>query len=147
MNTVLTQPNIKLAVPFVMVADMQVSLSFYTDRLGFEKKIDWTPHGKIEWCWLERGGAALMLQEYRPGRMPAEKRGAGVSIGFICEDVLQLYHELLQKGLKPGEPFVGNKMWVTYVDDPDGYHLFFESATDLPEETTYHDWVTENQGS
>ena len=144
MSTVNSHPNIKQAVPFFMVADMRASLRFYVDGLGFEKKIDWTPRGTIEWCWLERGGAAVMLQEYRAGRMPAEKRGAGISIAFICEDALELYREYLEKGLQPAEPFVGNKMWVTSLEDPDGYHLFFESATDVPEETGYADWI---QGS
>jgi hypothetical protein len=26
-------------------------------------------------------------------------------------------------------------MWATGLSDPDGYHLFFESATDTPEKT------------
>jgi hypothetical protein len=28
-------------------------------------------------------------------------------------------------------------MWVTGVLDPDGYHLLFESPTDVAEETEY----------
>ncbi len=38
------------------------------------------------------------------------------------------------------EPFVGNGMWVVVLNDPDGYHLDFESITDIPEETTYAEW-------
>jgi lactoylglutathione lyase len=34
-------------------------------------------------------------------------------------------------------PFVGNAMWVTLVQDPDGYKLEFESFTDVPEETVF----------
>ena len=62
--------NVKQSVPFFMVTDMEASLRFYVDGLGFRKTMDWTPHGRVEWCWLEHGGAAIMLQEYRAGLRP-----------------------------------------------------------------------------
>jgi len=59
-----SKPNIKLTVPFFRVADMEVSMRFYMDGLGFTITNQWTPRGKIEWCWLhefkERG---LTVQE------------------------------------------------------------------------------------
>jgi len=30
-------------------------------------------------------------------------------------------------------------MWVTHLDDPDGYRVEFESPTDVPEETKLSD--------
>ena len=124
-----------------MVTDMETSLHFYVDGLGFVLKNTWTPRGTIEWCWLEREGAALMLQEYREGNpnIPAIK-GAGVAICFQCVDALALYHEFMSKGLTPKEPFVGNQLWDVGLKDPDGYSLHFESPTDVPEETTYSEW-------
>lgn len=126
------KPNFKQAVPFFMVTDMDRSMAFYIKGLGFELKMDWQPHGRIEWCWLEKEGVALMLQEYHKERLPKEKLGQGVSICFICEDALDLYREYLKKGLSPSEPFVGNKMWVVSLTDPDGYKLDFESDTEVP---------------
>jgi len=41
-------PNIRLAVPFFMVRNMQASLKFYVDKLGFKITNQWTPRGKIE---------------------------------------------------------------------------------------------------
>lgn len=32
---------------------------------------------------------------------------------------------------------MGNGLWVTSVQDPDGYRLDFESPTDVAEETVY----------
>jgi lactoylglutathione lyase len=136
-----TKPNIKQAVPFFMVVNMEVSLRFYLDGLGFVMINKWVPRDTIEWCWLQRDGAALMLQEYRKEKgVPAETRGVGVSICFQCEDALDLYHEFTAKGIGVSEPFVGNKMWVIDVKDPDGYNLNFESVTDVPEETKYFEW-------
>lgn len=124
-----------------MVTNMDRSLKFYIDGLGFEIRMEWKPVGKIEWYWLEREGVALMLQEYREGFVPNEKTGVGVSVCIICKDALKLYDEFRQKGLKPKEPFVGNNMWVVSLHDPDGYKLDFESDTDVPEETKYSDWI------
>ena len=138
------ETNLKQAVPFFMVTNMERSLDFYVKGLGFEIKIDWRPNGPIEWCWLEREGVALMLQEYREGFVPKDKLGIGVSICFICQDAIQLYTEFQQKGLTPTEPFVGNKMWVTSISDPNGYQLNFESATNVAEETKYSDWINNN---
>jgi lactoylglutathione lyase len=136
--------NVKQAVPFFMVTDMDTSLHFYVDALGFTLKNTWTPGGKIEWCWLEREGVALMLQEHREGNPHINSaKGAGISICFQCTDSLALYSEFISKGLTPKEPFVGNHMWDVGLTDPDGYSLHFESSTDIPEETKYSEWFNE----
>jgi lactoylglutathione lyase len=130
-----TEPNIIQAVPFFMVTDMEASLRFYIEGLGFTMTKKWTPRGKIEWCWLELGTAALMLQEYPPDRVPANKRGEGISICFQCKDAIAIYRNAIARDLQPQRPFVGNAMWVTILHDPDGYILDFESPTDAPEES------------
>jgi lactoylglutathione lyase len=138
-----TTPNVKQVVPFFRIADMKRSLRFYIDGLGFTMKYRWIPDDKIRWCWLELGGAALMLQEYKkegPNSLANKGTlGLGVSLCFQCQDALALYYDYLAKGLAPSEPFVGNNMWVTHLDDPDGYRVEFESLTDVPEETKLSD--------
>lgn len=144
------EKNLRQAVPFFMVINMEASLRFYVERLGFTMTMNWTPNNKIEWCLLERDGVALMLQEYRDATQfinAPGARGKGVSICFICEDALTLYHEFIKKGLTPAEPFVGNNMWVTSLKDPDAYELNFESATDVPEETIYSEWISNSKTS
>jgi lactoylglutathione lyase len=129
--------NVQQAVPFFWVSNLEASLRFYVDGLGFKKTKEWIDQGKVRWCWLELGGAAHMLQEYRPNTIPSSKRGEGVSICFQCRDAIAIYRDALTQGLKPQRPFVGNSMWVTIVTDPDGYILDFESPTDAPEESLY----------
>lgn len=133
--------NVKQAVPFLMVSNIEESLRFYVDGLGFEMTRKWVPQGKLRWCWLQHGGAALMLQEFqREGHdswVPQCKVGEGVSICFICEDALAIYRTTTSRGLRAKRPFVGNAMWVTSLLDPDGYRIEFESETDVPEETEY----------
>jgi lactoylglutathione lyase len=48
-----SKPNIKLTVPFFRVADMEAAVRFYVEGLGFTMANQWTPRGKIEWCWLQ----------------------------------------------------------------------------------------------
>jgi len=48
-------PNVTKAVPFFSVRDITACLSFYVDGLGFTIKHQWSPEGRIRWCWLELG--------------------------------------------------------------------------------------------
>ena len=136
-----TETNVQQAVPFFAVSDMQASVRYYVDGLGFEMTKRWIDEGVLRWCWLERGGAALMLQEHRTeghdSWAPASRVGEGVSIYFICRDALAIYREVTARGVQAARPFVGNRMWVVSLSDPDGYKLFFESATDAPEESLF----------
>lgn len=138
-----TASNVKQAVPFFMVEDMQKSLGFYVDGLGFEITHRWEPDGALRWCSMRLGDTSLMLQEFwkkgqESGR-PEGKLGQGVSVCFVCEDALVIYRDIKSRGIEAKRPFVGNAMWVVSVTDPDGYRLDFESATDVPEETVLSD--------
>lgn len=48
---------------------------------------------------------------------------------------MAIYRDVVSRGIKASEPQVGNNMWVTHLIDPDGYYIYFESPTDVPEET------------
>ena len=138
----LSSINVKQAVPFFGVTNMETSLRFYVDGLGFKMKHQWIPDraedkpdGRIRWCWLELGEAAIMLQEFLPERRPKEKLGTGVNICFQCEDALALYREFKSRGIQTSRPSVGNRLWVVGLTDPDGYRVEFSSPTDAPEES------------
>jgi catechol 2,3-dioxygenase-like lactoylglutathione lyase family enzyme len=138
-------PNVRHAVPFFRVKDIEASLRFYVDGLGFTVTRHWNPEGRIRWCWLEHGHAAIMLQQYwkdgRPGGWPTGLLGKGVSMCFMCADAIAVYREARAHGLTASTPFVGNRLWVTSLVDPDGYRLEFESPADVPEETVYSEGV------
>lgn len=136
--------NVRQAVPFFGVTSMEASLVFYVEGLGFEMKRQWIPgpdeddpsDGRIRWCRLELGDAAMMLQEFLPENRPKETLGTGVSVCFQCEDALALYREFQARGVQIRQrPFVGNGLWVVPLVDPDGYRIEFESPTDAPEES------------
>jgi lactoylglutathione lyase len=136
--------NVKQAVPFFGVLDMEVSLRFYVDGLGFKLERQWVPEGdehypsdgRIRWCRLELGEAAIMLQEFIAQSRPKGALGAGVSVSFLCEDALALYRDFKTRGVHArNRPSVGNGLWVVPLTDPDGYRIEFSSPTDAPEES------------
>ena len=139
----MTRVNVKQAVPFFGVTKMEASLQFYMKGLGFTMKYRWIPDraedkpdGRIRWCWLQLGDAAIMLQEFLPEHRPKETLGTGTSVCFMCEDALALYREFKSRGVQIAKrPFVGNRLWVVSLVDPDGYRVEFESPTDAPEES------------
>ncbi|HWC19270.1 MAG TPA: VOC family protein [Terriglobales bacterium] len=139
----ITSVNVKQAVPFFGVTNMEASLQFYVDGLGFKMMHRWIPDraedkpdGRIRWCWLQLGEAAIMLQEFLPDWRPQETLGTGTSVCFMCEDALALYREFKSRGVQIAKrPFVGNRLWVVSLIDPDGYRIAFESPTDAPEES------------
>ena len=137
-----TGTNIEQAVPFFAVSNMEASLRFYIDGLGFEIKDHWLDGGTVRWCWLKLGYAGLMLQDFRRDNgqtwRPEGELGLGVSIMFICKDATQIYREVSARGIKASTPVFGNGMWVTSLWDPDGYRIEFESPTDVPEDCIYY---------
>ena len=133
--------NVQRIVPFLWVHDIVAAIHFYVDGLGFTKTKEWISGGQRRRSWLEPGEAALLLQafwkERRHRNVPEDKVGVGVSINFICSDALAICRRLVSRGPHATRPFVGNGMWVTQITDPDGYHLCFESLTEMPEETVF----------
>ncbi len=131
--------DVREVVPFFAVKEMRTSLAFYVEGLGFELEGKWVDEGVIRWCMLRIGNAAVMLQEFRTeghdSRQFSENKGEGVSLFFFCDDAVEYYRNLRNRGIDASEPQVGNGMWVTSMSDPDGYNLYFQSPTDVPEET------------
>lgn len=118
-------------VPLLFVEAIERSLAFYRDRLGFELTQSWEPEGKLAWCRLERGGAAIMLQQACDEDGPAAGRGRGVGFFFLCDDAAALHAELAAGGLELPPPqiaFYG--MQQLYLRDPDGYELCFQNQVD-----------------
>ena len=118
-------------VPLLFVSDLEESRIFYCDRLGFEISDKWELEGKLAWCWLKLGGAALMLQQACESDPPSSETGKGVTFYFLCKDADTVYREITQRGVeatKPAVAFYGMKQ--TFVADPDGYLLCFENRVD-----------------
>jgi len=110
------------------VTDVEASLSFYVDRLGFTRSWRYEENGRASVAQVERQGCALILADHWP-----EKSGKGLM--FISLNVEPatpegataaldaLRAELEAKGVSVKEGSWGYRVLV--VDDPDGNQLFF----------------------
>lgn len=116
------------ARPVLHVKDVEVSLRFYIDRLGFTSPWRYEENGRVEVAQVERQGCALILCDHWP-----EKVGKGLifvslnvepptrEAAVAALDALRL--ELEGKGAPVRDGSWGYRLLV--VDDPDGNQLFF----------------------
>jgi len=137
MSSIVADANVKQSVPFFRVSDMAAAQAFYVDGLGARVARNWIGGPELKWCWLDLGGASVMLQQLpRSGAdawTPRGPLGEGLTVYFMCDDAVALYRSATQRGLALSRPVVSNGYWLTETADPDGYSLAFESATDDPE--------------
>ena len=113
------------ARPVLHVTDVEASLRFYVDRLGFTSPWRYEEDGRAHVAQVERQGCALLLADAWP-----EKIGNGLMfISLNVEREAQipaleaLRAELEAKGVPVKEGSWGYRLLV--VDDPDGNQLFF----------------------
>jgi catechol 2,3-dioxygenase-like lactoylglutathione lyase family enzyme len=116
------------ARPVLHVTDVEASLRFYVNRLGFNSSWRYEEDGRVRVAQAERQGCALIVADQWP-----EKVGKGLM--FISVNVEQetreaeiasldaLRAEFEAKGVQVKEGSWGYRLLV--VDDPDGNQLFF----------------------
>jgi len=113
------------ARPVLHVKDVEASLRFYVDRLGFTIPWRYEEGGRAHVAQVDRQGCALILADTWP-----EKIGKGLMfISLNAEPEAQvaaldaLRAEFEAKGAPVKEGSWGYRLLV--VDDPDGNQLFF----------------------
>jgi catechol 2,3-dioxygenase-like lactoylglutathione lyase family enzyme len=113
------------ARPVLHVADVDASLRFYIERLGFTSPWRYEDNGRAYVAQVERQGCVLILADNWP-----EKIGKGLMfISLNVEPDAQvatldaLRAELETRGVTVKEGWWGYRLLV--VDDPDGNQLFF----------------------
>jgi catechol 2,3-dioxygenase-like lactoylglutathione lyase family enzyme len=120
------------ARPVLHVTDVEASLHFYVDRLGFTSPWRYQEDGSARVAQVERQGCTLILADTWP-----EKVGKGlmfISLNFEPQTQVAaldaLRTELEAKGVSVKDGSWGYRLLV--VDDPDGNQLFFN----YPNETS-----------
>lgn len=126
--------------PLLNVSDIRASVRFYVDGLGFRIVNRWEVSGELRWARMEYGDAALMIQQLptqgADAWRPVGAVGQGITLCLMCTDARRVYHSVIDRGLQPRPPYVGNGLWVTSLTDPDGYRLDFESPADSTTSST-----------
>ena len=124
------------------VSDVEASLGFYIDRLGFTSPWRFEEGGRVHVAQVERQGCALILADTWP-----EKIGKGLM--FISLNVEPhsreaaaaaldaLRAELEAKGAPVKDGRWGYRLLV--VDDPDGNQIFFNYPNETASGTVVGD--------
>ncbi len=116
------------ARPVLHVADVEASLRFYVERLGFTSSWRHEQDGRARVAQVDRQGCALILADTWP-----EKIGKGLMFISLNDEpqtrqaaiaaLDALRAELEAKGVPVKDGTWGYRLLV--VDDPDGNQLFF----------------------
>jgi catechol 2,3-dioxygenase-like lactoylglutathione lyase family enzyme len=112
-----TLVHFESSTPIFRVQDMQASLRFYVELLGFRN----APWCSDDFAYLRRDGAGLYLSRQSQGR--------GAAWAWIgVEDVELLHEEYKQRGV-PIRMAPANFPWALemHVEDPDGNVIRFGS--------------------
>lgn len=122
-------------VPELICAEIDCSLAFYTEVLGFAVLY---ARPEERFAFLERDGAELMLEQSTGRRFLAapleHPYGRGMNLQIEVSDVDALHAAVLAAGIAPYLPLedkwyrrddrlLGNRQFI--VADPDGYLLRF----------------------
>ena len=113
------------ARPVLHVTDVEASLRFYVNRLGFTSPWRYEEDGRASVAQVERQGCSLILADTWP-----EKIGKGLMfISVNAERETQIAAlDGLRAELEAKEVSVKEGSWgyqLLVVDDPDGNQLFF----------------------
>lgn len=110
------------ACPIIAVADVPATITYYVERLGFQKNWDWGD--PVTFGSVVREGVALFFSADGRGR-------EGVRISIVVDDVDAVYSELQRRGTIIAQPPIQTPAGVReiYMEDPDGHRLCM--ATDM----------------
>jgi catechol 2,3-dioxygenase-like lactoylglutathione lyase family enzyme len=113
-------------------SDIQKSIKFYTEGLGFEIVHKTESEGKIQFVILKAGGAQLALGQDDFGKGKDRSKGIGLRLWLnTTQDIMALAGRATAAGLKLDE---GPKAlpWgpmAFAVTDPDGFKLTVSNQT------------------
>jgi len=116
------------ARPVLHVADVEASLRFYVDRVGFTSPWRYDEDGRAHVAQVDRQGCALILADSWPEKVGKGLIFISLNVEAATPDAAAaaldaLRAELEARGISVKEGSWGYRLLV--VHDPDGNQLFF----------------------
>ena len=122
--------NLTSISPFFIVKDLQVSISYYIDRLGFQLDFQ-GPADDPYYAGVSRDGIGIMLKAILPDVLPqpnhTRHEWARWDAYIYTLDPDPLFDELSERGASFVKPlsFIDEGLWGFEITDADGYVLAF----------------------
>ncbi len=125
---------LKNIIPMLATGDMDETVAFYRDVLGFEVRDKFESGGQTHWCEMVRDGQALMFTQHEVDvDAPGARGGFGqTSINLYVDGSVEEFHARLKaQDIAVSElqvAFYGIKQFD--LRDPSGYTLVIGQPTD-----------------
>jgi len=122
--------NLASISPFFIVKDLQASIAFYRERLGFQLDFQ-GPEGGVYYAGVSRDGIGIMLKAILPDVLPCPNHTrhpwARWDAYIISLDPDTLFDEFRQRGVSFVKElsFIDDGLWGFEIADADGYVLAF----------------------
>ena len=123
----ITQSKIKKMSPQVLVTDIEPSIKFYTEKLGFDLEFRYEDF----YAGILKDGHSIHLKCGTPliEQRKNKTENDDLAIVFSVEDIDGLYREFLNKSVDIVQPLCDRPYGREfYIADPDGYILAFLEA-------------------
>lgn len=118
--------------PNLMVNDVEETIEYYTDILGFTLLRTVPEQGKLDWAMVKQNDVLMMFQSAKSlknslPRLKGEKPGGGLTFYIKVDDITQLHAQLTENGAE-----IISELDKTFYDtlefsivDVNGYVLTF----------------------
>ena len=123
-------------IPMLATGDLDETIAFYRDVLGFDLRDKFESGGRVWWCEMVRDGNAIMFTQHE-SRVDAPGAREGftqTSINFYVDGGIEEMHMSLKE-----QGHTVSDLRVTFygimefdLKDPTGYTLVFGEPTDEP---------------
>ena len=126
--------------PFFIVKDLQASVAYYRDRLGFQLDFE-GPAGDPYYAGLHRDQAGVMLKQILPDVLPMPnhtRHGWARWDAYVYTlDPDALYEEFAQRDVSIVKPLslIDDGLWRFEIADADGYVVAFFRLRNETDET------------
>jgi len=130
-----TSRNLAAIRPNFIVKDLQASIAYYCERLGFQLDFQGPPEGPF-WAGVSRDGIGIMFKEVGSEVVPipnhTRHEWAPSDALIYSMDPDALYDEFKRRGASFVKElgFVEEGLWGFAITDADGYHLVFYQLRD-----------------
>jgi catechol 2,3-dioxygenase-like lactoylglutathione lyase family enzyme len=122
--------NLVSISPFFIVKDLQTSIAYYRDRLGFQLEFE-GPADDVYYSGVSRDGIGIMLKTIAPGVLPqpnhTRHEWARWDAYVYTLDPDALFEEFSRRGATFVKPlsFIDDGLWGFEISDADGYVIAF----------------------
>lgn len=116
------------ARPVLHVTDVEASVGFYVNRLGFTNPWRYEEDGRAHVAQVERQGCALILADTWPDKVGKGLMFISLNVEPATPEAATAALEALRAELETRGVSVKNGSWgyrLLVLDDPDGNQLFF----------------------